>query len=330
VGVTQTKEDNMTDNTTIPLNKLLAWEGNVRKTDADKGIDELMASITAHGLLQSLVVRKDKRGKYAVVAGRRRLLALQSLAEIGTIKEDMEIPCHVLDDETDATEISLAENVQREQMHPSDEFDAFRALIEGGMPPADVAARFGVTETVVQKRLKLAKVSPKLIAAYRKGEMTLQHVMAFTVTDDHEAQERVWNELADIDTDPDDIRATLTEEEVTASDRRVKFVTLKAYRKAGGEVRRDLFSEDENGVFIQDVVLLVSLVAKKLEKAASAVRKEGWKWVEIHPSFGIRSQRHTCHGHAERPGSCDHPRQRHSDLLHQPARRQAERRGSPA
>jgi ParB-like chromosome segregation protein Spo0J len=146
----------------------------------------------------------------------------------------------VLDDETDATETSLAENVQREQMHPADEFDAFRALIESGMPPADVAARFGVTETVVQKRLKLAKVSPKLIAAYREGEMTLQHVMAFTVTDDHEAQERVWHELADVDTDPDDIRAMLTEEEVTASDRRVKFVTLKAYEKAGGEVRRDL------------------------------------------------------------------------------------------
>jgi len=52
----------MTDNTTIPLNRLLAWEGNVRKTDADKSIDELAASITVHGLPQSLVVRKDKRG----------------------------------------------------------------------------------------------------------------------------------------------------------------------------------------------------------------------------------------------------------------------------
>jgi ParB family chromosome partitioning protein len=275
----------MTDNITIPLNKLLAWEGNVRKTDIDKGIDELAASITSHGLLQSLVVRKDKRGKYAVVAGRRRLLALESLADAGTIKADMDIPCHVLDDATDATEISLAENVQREQMHPADEFDAFRALIEGGMPPADVAARFGVTETVVQKRLKLAKVSPKLIAAYRKGEMTLQHVMAFTVTDDHEAQERVWNERADYDPDPADIRAALTEPEITASDRRVKFVTLKAYEKAGGTVRRDLFSEDDHGVFIDDVVLLELLAMKKLEKTATQIRKEGWKWVEIHPAF---------------------------------------------
>jgi ParB family chromosome partitioning protein len=54
-----------------------------------------------------------------------------------------DIPCHVIDDEADAAEISLGENVQREGMHPADEFDALRALIEGGMPAADVAARFG-------------------------------------------------------------------------------------------------------------------------------------------------------------------------------------------
>ena len=101
----------------------------------------MAASIYPHGLLQSLVARKDKPGKYAVVARRRRLLALESLAESGSMKAQTPIPCHVLDDEADATEISLAENVQREPMHPADEFDAFKALIDKGMPPADVAAR---------------------------------------------------------------------------------------------------------------------------------------------------------------------------------------------
>lgn len=82
-----------------------------------------------------------------------------------SIAKDREIPCHVIADEADATEISLTENVQREQMHPADEFDAFKALIDKGVPVADVAARFGVTETVVQKRLKLANASPVLVAA---------------------------------------------------------------------------------------------------------------------------------------------------------------------
>ena len=79
--------------TTISLNKLFAWDGNVRKTESDKAISELAASIAAHGLLQSLVVRKDKRGKYAVVAGQRRLLALKSLAESEMIDADRPIAC---------------------------------------------------------------------------------------------------------------------------------------------------------------------------------------------------------------------------------------------
>src|SRR5581483_9122108 len=242
--------------------------------------------IVAHGLLQSLVVRKDKRGKYAVVAGQRRLLALRSLAEAEMIDADRPIPCTVIAQGADATEISLAENVQREAMHPADEFDAFKELIDSGVPAADVAARFGVTEAVVQKRLKLANVSPALIAAYRNGEMTLQHVMAFAVTDDHAAQERIWNQISDWQKhDPQIVRDLLTEREITAADRRVKFVTLEAYQQAGGTIRRDLFSDGADGVFIEDVMLLETLVAEKLEATAQAVREQGWKWVEIVASF---------------------------------------------
>ena len=156
-----------TNTDAIPLNKLAAWDGNVRKTGADTGLAELSASIAAHGLLQSLVVRKDRKGKYAVVAGRRRLLALASLAEAGTIAADMPVPCSVIAGDANATEISLVENTLRTQMHPADEFDAFLALMEGGMRAADIAARFGVTETVIQRRLRLARVSPVIIAAYR-------------------------------------------------------------------------------------------------------------------------------------------------------------------
>jgi ParB family chromosome partitioning protein len=283
---TSSNTSNSNSHNFIPLNRLTAWQGNVRRTNADSGLDELASSIAAHGLLQSLVVRKDKKDRYAVVAGRRRLLALKSLAEAGTIAKDFSVPCHVIGADANATEISLVENAVREQMHPADEFDAFLALIEDGMRPADIAARFGVTETVVQQRLRLARVSPVIIEAYRRGELSLAHVMAFAVSDDHAAQERVREELSDWQQeDPDTIRAALTESEITASDRRVQFVTLKAYEKAGGLLRRDLFAQDESGVFIQDVVLLESLVAKKLEKTAAALRRDGWKWVEVRSVF---------------------------------------------
>jgi ParB family transcriptional regulator, chromosome partitioning protein len=144
---------------TIPLNKPTAWKGNVRKTDAGAAIDELAASIASHGLLQSLVVKADrksgKRGTYAAIAGRRRFLALKALAKAGRVEANMPVPCRVASGEIDPAELSLAENIMRMPMHPADQFEAFRDLIENGASVPDIAARFAIAESVVSKRLKL-------------------------------------------------------------------------------------------------------------------------------------------------------------------------------
>lgn len=264
----------------IPLSKLVEWNGNVRKTGAGDGLDELTASIAAHGVLQSLVVRKTHRGKYAIVAGRRRFLALSALAEGGTIEADAPVPCRVIPGSADATEISLTENVVRAAMHPADQFEAFRDLIDAGASVADVAARFGISELAVKKRLKLARVSPIVFEAYRAGNLTLDQVQAFAVSDDHAAQDRVLGELSGRNSDPDDIRGALTCDEIPATDKRARFVTLPAYEEAGGTFRRDLFAEGDEGVFLLDAELLDRLVKDKLEAFADVVRAEGWKWVE--------------------------------------------------
>jgi len=264
----------------IPLSKLVVWDGNVRKTGAADGLDELSASIAAHGVLQSLVVRKGQRGKYAVVAGRRRYLALSALADAGTIASDTAVPCRVLHRTDDATEISLTENVVRAPMHPADQFEAFRDLIDAGSSVADVAARFGISETAVKQRLKLARVTPQVFDAYRAGELTLEQVQAFALSDDHGAQERVFGELPRRGGGPDDIRAALTQGEIPASDRRARFVTLPDYELAGGTFRRDLFAQGDDGVFLLDAELLDRLVLEKLQAHADVLKAEGWKWTE--------------------------------------------------
>jgi ParB family chromosome partitioning protein len=112
---------------TISLTQLVPSPANVRKTGTRTGIEELAASIAAHGLLQNLQVRPLKDGSFEVVAGGRRLAALKLLAKQKKIAPDYPVPCHALD-EQDATEISLAENEMREAMHPADQFEAFKAL----------------------------------------------------------------------------------------------------------------------------------------------------------------------------------------------------------
>ena len=185
----------MTETTQIPLNKLVPWDGNVRKTGVEDGLEELAASIAAHGVLQSLVVRKAQRGKYAVVAGQRRLLALQRLAKAKSVAADHAVPCIVVAKDANATEISLTENAVREAMHPADQFEAFRTLVDGGMSIADVAARFGVSDGLVLKRLKLGRLSPAVLDAYRDGRIDLEQAQAFAITDDQQAQEDVLANL---------------------------------------------------------------------------------------------------------------------------------------
>jgi len=285
---------------TIPLNKLTLWEGNVRKTGAAEGIEELQASIAAHGILQSLIVRKGSRGKYAIVAGQRRYRALTALARSGSIESDAPVPCRILASDSDAKEISLTENTVRVQMHPADQFEAFRDLIDAGSTPADIAARFGVTEAVVKQRLRLARVSPAILSAYREGTLTLEQVQAFSVSDDHAAQDRVLEDLPDWNDDPDAIRGALTEGEITATDRRVRFVTLEAYEAAGGTIRRDLFAEDDDGIFVLDAQLLSRLAMDKLRTEAETIRAEGWKWVEPALEFGYEARGEFRKLHAER------------------------------
>jgi len=272
----------MSDPITIPLSKLVPWSGNVRRTGASDGIEELAASIAALGLLQSLVVQPAKRGKYRVVAGQRRLLALKKLVADGILPKVHPVACLLAADTADATELSLAENVVRAPMHPADQYEAFAKLIDDGASIADVAARFGLSEVAVQQRLKLGRLSPVILKAYRDGEIDLECAQAFTVTDDHEAQARVYESLTDWNMQPHTIRRSLTEDEVLTSDKRVHFVGLDAYRAAGGIIRQDLFSEEDEG-YLFDVALLDRLVTDKLRAEATKLSAEGWKWVEHAP-----------------------------------------------
>jgi ParB family chromosome partitioning protein len=275
----------------VPFNKLVLWEGNVRKTGIESGLDELAASIAAHGLINPLLVRKAAKGRYAIIAGQRRYLALKRLAKAGTLDKGASVSCQLRGEGPDDTELSLAENVVRVAMHPADQFEAWRALVEKGDSAAEIAVRFGVLESTVRKRLALARVSPLIFESYREGELDLEALQAFTITDDHAAQESVWDNLPDWQRgNARAIRQALTEGDVPARDRRVRFVGLDAYEAAGGAVRRDLF-DPEGGGTVQDAALLDALARQKLDSIAAELLAEGWKWTEARLSFGWDERR---------------------------------------
>ncbi|WP_316189600.1 ParB/RepB/Spo0J family partition protein [Bradyrhizobium sp. SZCCHNS1054] len=275
----------------VPLNKLKKSPRNARRTPhSEAHIEALAASIAAKGMLQNLVVEPETdaggepTGFYFVTIGEGRRLAQMLRVKRKQIKKTEAIRC-VLDTENDATEISLDENVTREAMHPADQFERFRELAENrGWGAEEIAARFGVTAHVVRQRLRLGAVSPKLMQAYRDGGLSLDQLMAFAITEDHDRQEQVYENLS-WNRDPSTIRRDLTRMNVAATDRRAIFVGADAYAEAGGTIIRDLFTEDRGGYF-EDAALLDRLVIDKLEGLAARVQAaEGWKWASVHIDF---------------------------------------------
>ncbi len=270
----------------VPLSRLVLRPTgrNVRKTPR-MSIPELAASIQRVGLLQNLIVIPATDGlHYEVVAGGRRLAALKLLAQKHRISKEWEVPCLLVGDGTART-ASLTENVQREAMHPADQFEAFAALVAEGRPIEDIAADFSVTPLVVQRRLKLANVSPRLMADYRADAVSLDQLMALAGTDDHAAQEAAYYDAPQWQRQPSHLRERLTEREIDAYRHPlVRFVGLDAYEAAGGGIRRDLFAEGDAGVYLTDAALLERLAQDKLAGIAAEVKAEGWAWVDAAPA----------------------------------------------
>nr|WP_319483780.1 ParB/RepB/Spo0J family partition protein [uncultured Cohaesibacter sp.] len=277
----------------IPFNKLTLSQSNVRRIKSGVSIEELAASIARRGLIQSLHVRPQlgedgkETGLFEVPAGGRRYRALELLVKQKRLNKTAPVPCVIseISDDIMIDEVSLAENIERAPLHPLDQFRAFLAMREKGMSVEEISAAFFVSAKVVKQRLRLTAVAPALLECYAEDELTLEQLMAFTVSEDHDRQQQVWDALRNSwNKEPYQIRRLLTENAVKANDRRARFIGLDAYVEAGGVILRDLFEEDDGG-WIEDVPLLERLVTEKLKTEAEAIAAEGWKWIELSIDF---------------------------------------------
>jgi ParB family chromosome partitioning protein len=271
---------NDTVTTPITLNKLEKSPLNARRTGGGDGIGELKASIESHGLMHNLVVTDAGDGTYLVIDGGRRLEALRILRAEGTLPADHAVACQIVSEEH-AVEMSLAANIVRLAMHPADQYEIFAELIEQGSTADKVALRFGIDVRHVLKMMTLGRVAPKLRQAFRDDELSLQCLMAFTVTDDHKRQLKVYNSLQGWQKDdPAHIRACLTEKMIDAGSKLAAFVGIDAYTAAGGSTRADLFNED---VYLENPAILHKLANAKLNALRQELEADDWGWIEVTP-----------------------------------------------
>jgi len=229
---------------TIPLTKITAADGNPRRSMDATALEGLAASILTDGLLQNLVVRKKGR-KFEIVSGDRRYRALSLLVERGAIAKDTPVPVEVRGDlsEADALRLATVENIQREQLAPMDEAEAFANLLGSGASLEDVAAKAGVSVLTVKRRVALASLCDEVKALVREGEITLAAAEALTLGT-HDQQRALIERLEQgYHYDGDDLRRLLTGEKPAVS---LAIFPLEQYE---GTFTADLFADDDNTVF---------------------------------------------------------------------------------
>ncbi|MCS3509282.1 ParB/RepB/Spo0J family partition protein [Achromobacter sp. JUb104] len=252
----------------------------------DPELSELKATIKAMGgLLQNLVVVACADGFYEVCAGGRRWAALGLLIEDAVFPADYSVSCLVIPAEY-AHHASLIENIARKAMHPADVYESYaRMRAEKNWTIEAIAAAHGATESAVKKLLALGAVSPKLMQLFRDGKIEVADMQALASVSDHARQEAAWKAAQSEHWNRDvHIRNLLAETEMLGDSAVARYVTVAAYEKAGGEVRRDLF---ENDTYLADPDMARTMALAKMQRSKlfKAISTEGWLWVECRVSF---------------------------------------------
>ena len=159
---------------TLRLAEIEPDKNQPRKAFDDTALSELAASITEHGVLQPIVVRPSPAGGYIIVAGERRWRAarLAGLTEIPALIKDIS--------DTQAMEIALIENLQREDLDPVEEALGYRQLME----------RCSYTQEAVANSLRLLNLPEKALGYLRAGKLSAGHAKAVLSLESREAQQQ--------------------------------------------------------------------------------------------------------------------------------------------
>jgi ParB family transcriptional regulator, chromosome partitioning protein len=185
----------------IALDRLTVDPTNMRHGRKAPDVADILPSIRARGVLQTLLVRPlDSDGRYGIVAGRRRYHASLLLAEERRAAGESDpepLPCAILDagDDAAAIEASLIENVARLDPDEVRQWEAFTRLVKEGRSVDEIAIRFGLPELTVRRVLALGNLLPRLRALYAKGDIDRVTVRHLTLAS--KAQQKDWLALHD-------------------------------------------------------------------------------------------------------------------------------------
>ena len=174
----------------LPLEKIIPGRYQPRWEIGEKELEELAHSIQAKGIIQPIVVRPSGQDSYEVVAGGRRHRASKLLGfkEIPAIIKEL--------DDKDAFIFALVENLQREDLHPLEEAEAFNRLIdEFDLSQEDIAQFVGKDKTTVTNALRLLKLPAYMKEALSQRLITRTQARSLLGIVDKKEQEQLYHQI---------------------------------------------------------------------------------------------------------------------------------------
>jgi len=175
----------------VPIDALIPNPDQPRKTFSQESLDELAESIRRHGLLQPLLVHELAGGKYSIIAGERRYRAAQIA---GVEQLPVIVRTNTPDDQR--LELSLVENIQREDLDPIEEALAYARLMEvSGATQERVAEMVGKSRVAVANTMRLLRLSVPIQAAIKQGIISSGHARALLAIDDPKARDALFDRI---------------------------------------------------------------------------------------------------------------------------------------
>ena len=157
----------------LPISQVETCSSQPRKRFDDESLQELADSISQHGIIQPLTVRKLSSGYYQIIAGERRWRA----ARLAGLQE---VPVIVIEaDDRKAAELAMIDNLQREDLNPMEEAAGFQSLIESyHMTQEEAAQRVGKSRSAVTNALRLLGLTPSVRKLVEEGKLSAGHARA--------------------------------------------------------------------------------------------------------------------------------------------------------
>lgn len=241
----------------IELNQIIANPYQPRTNFDKDALTELSQSILENGLIQPIVVRPSINGKYEIVAGERRFKA-------ANMAGFQKIPCIVQEySDLQSAQVALIENIQRENLSPIEEAEAFHTLIEmTGMTQQELAIKLGKTQSTIANKLRLLKLPETVKEALKERKMTERHARAMlSITDqqviDEITKKVIENKMTVSETEKEvkeQIKANKKTQKVMVLTQSVR-IALNTIKQAVNMIRMsnidiDMAEEDQDDVYV--------------------------------------------------------------------------------